>query len=46
VNRSNRHFGIGVSHPAIAAGFTPLTNPPNAKVEGWYGPTKLMSPEG
>ena len=35
--------GIGESHPAMSDGFIPFTNPPNANVDGVYGPTKLMS---
>jgi hypothetical protein len=28
------YFGIADSQPAMSPGFTPFTNPPNAKVEG------------
>jgi hypothetical protein len=38
--------GIGESHPARSAGFTPRTKPLKANVDGWNGPTKPIGPEG
>jgi hypothetical protein len=37
------HLGIGLSHPAMSAGFRSFTKPLKLYVDGLYGPTRLTS---